>query len=72
MPVSYLVRLEDGRVVRCHQEHLRKNKVDCSGKITVSGSMQTNGSVTENNSNEPDVLVDLTFEQQRNIQDQDT
>ena len=59
-------------MVRCHQEHLRKNKVDCSRKIPVSGSMQTNGSVTENNSNEPDVLVDLAFEQQRNRQDQET
>ena len=53
-PVSYLVRLEDDRVVRRHQDHLKKRKV------SQPSNSESNTSDSESDF---DVFADLTIDQ---------
>ena len=47
-PVSYCVKLEDGREWRCHQNHLRRAELVNQPSITVSmGSIATSDFTTE-------------------------
>ena len=54
-PVSYMARLEDDRIVRCHQDHLRRRS-----------RPPNHESVTPNSESDFDVFADLTPDQNPN------
>jgi len=63
--VSYLVRLDDNQLVRCHQDHLRKKTVGHSAEIP---DRKREDSKT-NEDNEIDVFVDVPTRRSQNASD---
>ena len=57
-PVSYLVRLEDQRLVRHHQDHLRKRKTDHNPEAKEGDKPEAPNE--ESNGNNIDMFADFT------------